>query len=58
MVKRTSELASEAIAPKPKKIIGKMRVQGSFFTSAFAFLFFKCLKGNFLKILLIVQCVK
>jgi hypothetical protein len=27
MVKRTSELASEAIAPKPKKIIGKMRVQ-------------------------------
>ena len=30
MVKRTSELASEAIAPKPKKIIGKMRVQGSF----------------------------
>lgn len=29
LAKQTSELASEKAAPKPKKIIGKMKVQGS-----------------------------
>lgn len=34
LVKHTSELASEGVAPKPKKIIGKMRVQGRLLISA------------------------
>ena len=29
LAKQTSELASEKAAPKPKKIVGKMKVQGS-----------------------------
>lgn len=29
LAKRTSELALEKAAPKPKKIVGKMKVQGS-----------------------------
>lgn len=29
MVKRSSEPASEGAAPKPKKMVGKMKVQGS-----------------------------
>lgn len=30
LVKRISEPASERAAPKPKKVIGKMKVQGEF----------------------------
>lgn len=31
LLKRTSEPAKEGAVPKPKKVIGKMKVQGSFF---------------------------
>lgn len=31
MVKCNAELSSEGVAPKPKKLIGKMKVQGKFF---------------------------
>jgi hypothetical protein len=58
LVKHTSELASEGVAPKPKKIIGKLRVQGRLLISALAFLLFKCLVRGLPKILLIVQCAK
>ena len=37
MAKRSSELTSEAAAPKPKKIIGKMKVQGNFSIPDLAF---------------------
>ena len=30
MMKRDSEPSSEGVAPKPKKLIGKMKVQGIF----------------------------
>lgn len=30
MVKQNSELSSKGVAPKPKKLFGKMKVQGSF----------------------------
>lgn len=30
MVKHNSELSTKGVAPKPKKLIGKMKVQGSF----------------------------
>jgi hypothetical protein len=30
LVKRNAELSSEGVAPKPKKLIGKMKVQGTF----------------------------
>lgn len=29
MVKRSSEPTSEGAAPKPKKVVGKMKVQGN-----------------------------
>ena len=38
LARRSSDLVSEGVAPKPKKIIGKMKVQGIFMFSYFSFL--------------------
>lgn len=58
LAKQTSELASEKAAPKPKKIIGKMKVQGS----TLCYLFNTCdLSVSFKdcsELVFIVQCVK
>lgn len=41
MEKPTLDLTSEAAAPKPKKIVGKMKVQGNFSISDLNFLLFR-----------------
>lgn len=43
LVKRSSELASEGTVPKPKKIIGKMKVQGNSWSPDLKFSMFKSL---------------
>ena len=43
LAKRSSELGSEGTVPKPKKIIGKMKVQGNSLAPDLIFSMFKSL---------------